>query len=159
MTDRELYELLDRLFEQKPASGTIQINPVTGGRWVAGLDSKPRQYKEAAKALRAAAFFKRDTGGTLPDLPLNYDDREDLKRTGVPLNYVISLYARSVFYNGVEPERHPRFVDFAAGVLASPLAPPWVRQDPELLRRYPPTELPGLGNGCIWRRDRRRRRT
>jgi hypothetical protein len=46
---------------------------------------------------------------------------------------------------------HPRFEEYARGVMASPLAPDFVRNDPELLKRYPPTPLAGLGAGLIWR--------
>jgi hypothetical protein len=50
-----------------------------------------------------------------------------------------------------ETEGHPRFEEYARGVMASPETPDHVRNDPNLLGRFPPTPLPGLGGGLIWR--------
>src|SRR5262249_25366595 len=46
---------------------------------------------------------------------------------------------------------HPLFEDYARGVMASPYAPPIMKQNAQLTERYPPLPLHGLGYGLIWR--------
>jgi hypothetical protein len=42
----------------------------------------------------------------------------------------------------------------ACGVIASPYAPPFIKNDENLRKLYPPQPLDGLGSGLIWRPGR-----
>jgi hypothetical protein len=124
-------------------------NPVTSGLFVPGLDSIKVQRKQATRALTGRDWFANQKPANAPELPLTYDDREELKG-GDPLRYIVSLFARSLAPD-YEVARHPDFNTYARGVMASPNTPNWIRQDPNMLRRYPPLPLEGLGGGLIWR--------
>jgi hypothetical protein len=147
---------LDDLFAQADAAAgmsTMRRNTVTGGWWMQGLDSRAEQMDAAAAALSARRWFERERPAFAPELPVNYEERENLKGTGRPLDYVTSLFASSWKSAGYGP--HPSFPEYVAGALASGMLPDWVANDPELVRRYLPTPLAGLGSGCIWRKPKR----
>jgi hypothetical protein len=103
--------------------------------------------KHATRALIARDWFANQKPADAPELPLTYKDREELKG-GDPLSYIVSLFARSLAPE-YEIARHLGFDRYARGVMASPHTPPWIRQDAEMLRRYPPAPLAGLGGGLI----------
>ena len=65
------------------------------------------------------------------ELPLSYQERERLKVCGV--NYIISVFGRSLAYRDFRTEGHPNFDEYARGVMASELAPPFIREDEQLL--------------------------
>lgn len=125
-------------------------NPVTGGWFVLGLDPIGPQNRLAGKALKARIWFASQKPPDAPDLPLTYEERERLKG-GCNLDYIVALLGRSLAMRYYETEGHPGFDEYARGVMASPLTPDFIRNDPELLKRYPPTPLAELGNGLIWR--------
>ena len=83
------------------------------------------------------------------ELPLSYQERERLKVCGV--NYIISVFGRSLAYRDFRTEGHPNFDEYARGVMASEMAPPFIREDEQLLRQYPPEPLKGMGPGLQWR--------
>src|SRR4029434_11265425 len=90
----------------------------------------------AVNALKA-----RDWSG-VPDLPLTHHDRE-LKKGKGGVDYIKSLFARSLAYRDYRTEGHPMFDEYARGVMASDMIPEWlreewIREDAELLGRYPP---------------------
>jgi hypothetical protein len=144
---------VDRLFAEAPdRAADIRTNPVTGGRWVPGLDPIRPQKAAARRALEAAEWFARENPGIGP-LPLSYEQREECKRQGGVINYVKSLYARSLEAQGYNMLRHPSFERYACGVLASPYAPDFMKNDPELLKRYRPRVLHGLGPGLYFDPD------
>jgi hypothetical protein len=102
----------------------------------------------AVKRLKARAWFEPQRPPDAAQLPLNQPEREAIKAGGV--NYIVSVFARSLDALGFDTETHPRFEGYARGVMASPSTPEHVRNDPDLLRRYPPTPLPGLSKHLIW---------
>jgi hypothetical protein len=140
---------VDRLFREAPdRRASLRQNPVTGGRWLCGADPIGRQKRDACRALVAQAWFAWDNPG-LPQLPLSYGEREDIKgRSG--LEYIISVYARSLAARRYDTDRHPPFEQYARGVLASDYAPDFIKDDTDLIKRYPPRTLPGLGSGLCW---------
>jgi hypothetical protein len=141
---------VDLLFRNMPDKNAwIRCNPVTGGRWLNGVDPIGYQKKLARQALRAGAWRRANSPAGAPALPLNDEVRESIKRDG-GLSYVIVLFARSLAMWDYVLDGHPPFDDYARGVMASPLAPDFLTGDASLLRLYPPKPLPGLGAGLIY---------
>jgi hypothetical protein len=152
VTNMKSYEeQVDRLFAnaEDRHDKRERTNPVTGGRFVPGLDPIGTQKREAIMALKARDWFETQRPPDAPKLPLTYWDREDLKVDGI--RYIVSLFARSLAMRDYHTDGHPHFEEYTRGVMASGMAPEWVSKDPDLLRRYPPKHLRGLGGGCIWR--------
>lgn len=129
----------------------LRENPVTGGKFVAGLDPLRPQKLIAQRALETEEWYEQQKPEDAPALPLTYVARERLKGAAPPLHYIVSLLARSLEVRNYRPEGHPSFEEYARGVMASKLTPAFIREDAELLRRYPPKPLIGLGGGLIWR--------
>jgi hypothetical protein len=141
---------VDHLFRNAPDRfEELRRNPVTGGWWVSGLDPIEEQEQAAHRALTAQAWFARTGPKDAPPLPLSDGERHDLKYRRTPLDHIVSLFALSLSSCDYAFEEHASFDDFARGVLASPEAPDFVR-DQDLLKRYPPCPLPGLGRGLYW---------
>ena len=65
--------------------------------------------------------------------------------------YIVSVFARSLACRDYEMEGHPNFDVYARGVMASNMTPEFIRKDAQLLRRYPPVPLNGMGPGLMWR--------
>jgi hypothetical protein len=140
---------VDQLFEEaEDRFNRTRANPVTGARWLNGEDPIGPQKREACRALVARARFAWENP-SMPSLPLTYCDREDLKGHG-GIDYIISVYARSLEAQRYKDVRHPPFEIYARGVLVSPYAPHFVTQEPALIQRFPPRPLPGLGAGLYW---------
>jgi hypothetical protein len=142
---------VEKLFEEADdRHDEFRRNPVTGGRFVRTIDPVRPQKRLAEKALEARDWFAPQRPRDATELPLTYEERERIKVEGV--GYIVALLARSLAMRNYETKGHPRFEEYARGVMASPLTPGFVRNDPELLKRYPPTPLAGLGGGLVWRR-------
>jgi hypothetical protein len=140
---------VDRLFREAPDRfEKLRRNPVTGSNWVAGEDPIGPQKRAARRALAAREWFAKVGPPDAPPFPLSYCEREDLKRGGLP--HILAWYARSLEARKYDVETHPTFDDYARGVLASPYAPPFITQDQQLRKRFPPTPLHGLGSGLYW---------
>ena len=149
--DLEITSQVDRMFREIGGRvGEIVLNPVTGSSWVKGIDPIGPQ-KAAYRVLQARKWFA-DTGPPdAPPLPVSYGERESLKKGGLP--HIVAWYARSLDALDYDFDGHPPFEDYARGVMASPLAPDFITQDADLLRRFPPRRLDGLGPGLVWRPD------
>jgi hypothetical protein len=142
---------VEELFKNAPDRyEKFRENPVTGGSFVGGLDPVRPQKLKAQRALEAREWFAAQKPDDAPELPLTYADRELLKR-GPLLSYIVSLFARSLAYRDFRTEGHPNFDEYARGVMASDWTPKWIREDAQLLSRYPPKPLNGMGGGLIWR--------
>ena len=140
---------VDLLFKDAPdRSEELRQNPVTGGMFVASLDPIRPQKLMAERALEARERFAAEKPNDAPELPLNYQERERLKVSGLP--YIVSLYGRSLAAQDFRTEGHPDFDEYARGVMASNMTPSWIREDAQLLRRYPPKPLDGMGPGLVW---------
>jgi hypothetical protein len=140
---------VDRLFrEATDRSYSLRQNPITGGRWLNGVDRVRPQKEAACRALVARAWFAW-SNPDMPALPLSDEERSDLKRLPGS-DYILSEYATSLALQDYDTFRHPSFEQYARGVMAYPSAPEFIRNDPQLLKRYPPRPLPGLGSGLCW---------
>ena len=154
---------VERLFSKNPGShGGHYENPVTGGRFVYGIEPIEPQKEAACRALLAREWFAVNGPADAPQLPITYEERECLKwRTGRPLDYVVAQFAGSLgtHYDVTE---HPSFSEFVSGLLwdhdngGSEL--PLSREGlAELKRRYPPQKLEGLSS-YSWSRPTRKNR-
>jgi hypothetical protein len=154
---------VERLFGENPGShGGQYENPVTGGRFIYGVDPIAPQKDAACRALLAREWFALNRPADAPQLPITYEEREYLKwRTGRPLDYVVAQFARSLgtHYDVTE---HPSFSEFVSGLLwdhdnsgsGLPLSAEGLA---ELKRRYPPQKLEGLSS-YSWSRPTRKNR-
>ena len=140
---------VDRLFRQAPDRlNPTRQNPVTGSSWLSGLDRPGPQKRAACRALVARAVFAFKNPG-MPPLPLSAGERDVLKRRG-GVDYIVSVYARSLEAQKYDPIVHPCFPIYARGVMASPFSPDFIIQDQALQKCYPPRPLGGLGPGLYW---------
>jgi hypothetical protein len=146
---------VERLFAELNAEhGRCCVNPITGGKFVMGLDPIAIQKKEAIVALLAREWFAVNGPSDAPPLPL-YD--VDSYRDARGLKGVVGFYARSLSREGYGRQsydvcNHPSFDDFARGLMA--LATErglWgLENDETLMRRFPPRPLVGMIRGAFW---------
>lgn len=142
------------------SKSTFCENPVTGEHFVPGLDPIKPHKKRAIRALIAQARFQREKSPDMPDLPLNArEDDPGFFKWLSTRHYLVEAYNYSLRSRDYRPEGHPDFETFARGVMASPWTPKQIRDDAELLRRYPPKPLKGLGRGLVFNLKRRTRST
>jgi hypothetical protein len=102
------------------------------------------------KRQHARKWFALGGPSDAPPLPLSYNEREDLKCGGSGLARMVAYYARSLEGQDYDLEVHPSFHDYACAVMASDETLEFIRDDPDLLRRFPPRLLPGLVSGLHW---------
>jgi hypothetical protein len=140
---------VDRIFRAAHLPrGSVCENPVSGGKFVPGIDPMGPQKKRARLALEARDWFADHGPPDAPPLPLTYGDREDLKRGGLP--HIVAWLARSLATRDFVTYGHPLFDDYARGVMASDFSPEFITRDPVLEKRFPPQSLQGLGPGLYW---------
>lgn len=147
-------EQVERLFkEHPPLPRKGCTNPVTGTSYLGGDDPVEPQKRDARAALLARAHFALNGPADAPPLPLSHAAREDLKIGGLP--HLLAWYARSWEGRDYDLVEHPSFDDFARGVMASDELDgglcEFIKKDEELLKRFPPRHLAGLGPGLRWR--------
>jgi hypothetical protein len=148
MTTKVIHRV-EELFENAlDRSAEVRENPVTGGTFIAGLDPLRPQKIKAQAALDAREWFAAHKPDDAPELPIRQVDREDLKVEGLP--YIVSVFARSLADRNYQTDRHPKFDEYARGVMASDMTPDFIRNDAQLIRRYPPVPLGGMGPGLKW---------
>jgi hypothetical protein len=148
----QIEQQVDQLFaDALRRSPDVCENPVTGERFVPG-DDPVRPHKERAiRALVAQLWFATQKPWGAPDLPLSYDDREEIRWQGSGLFYLVGAFARSLQHGDFWIEGHPDFDTFARGVMASPVTPAKFRNDLDLLHRFRPKPLPGLTPGLVFK--------
>lgn len=113
------------------------------------MTGKSRSLIQAARrALQARVWFASNSPPDAPCLPLSYEEREHLKAGGLP--HIVAWYAASLENQRYEYRKHPPFDEYACGVMASPHAPEFIKQDHRLSNRFPPCLLEGLGSALIW---------
>ena len=107
LTETLIGREVERLFSENPAqSNGLCTNPVTGQWYVRGVDPIAPQKEAAYRALLAREWFAFTAPPDATPLPINEYDREDWKRTGRLLDYIIALYARSLD-NRYDVKEHP----------------------------------------------------
>ena len=123
----------------------MRTNPVTGSRWLNGVDPTGEQIRTAARALAAQAEFAKMAPAGTPPLPLSNIARERLKVGGVA--HIVAWFAGSLSQCDYDFGKHPWFEPYARAVLASPYAPDFIINDAALQQKFPPLPLKGLGSG------------
>lgn len=141
---------VNRVFSEMGGSlGETVENPVTGARWVKGVDAIKVQKEDASRALVARHRFAQEGPSHAPPLPTTRGERESLKTGG--LSHLVAWYAESLMRMDYDMDAHPSFDEYVCGVMASPYAPDSVKQDRELKQSFPPKVLDHLGPGLVWR--------
>jgi hypothetical protein len=144
----EARSYVDHVFNTAPdRHDTMRYNSFTSGGWTRFDRIKP-QKEAAVRAVLAQRWFAKNGPADLQPLPLGYDERESLKSGGAP--HILAWYARSLDNLDYDVVEHPSFHDYACGVMVCEFAPPFITQDPELQRRFPPRQLDGLGGSLYW---------
>ena len=108
-------------------------------------------YSGAARSARS--FFAFQHPGMLLKLPLRPQERFWLKRMKEgALGYILAFYAESLEAYNYRYFSHASFDDYACGLMACSTVPEEIRDDPEMLRRFPPKRLEGLDETTLsWR--------
>jgi hypothetical protein len=141
---------IDRLFGELPTPyGELCQNPITGGWFLGGIDPIAEQRRLARRALLARRWCAKNDPPGLPPRPLDGVGIQDMKR-GQGLLHLFAYYAQSIAARGWVVGGHPHFDEYARGMLTSPFAPHFFKENEELLKRFPPRPLAGLGPGCTW---------
>jgi len=143
---------VERLFGGiKATRGECCVNPITGEKFVMGLDPIATQKKKAIAALLAREWFAVNGPPDAPLLPLNVHDRDRFRGSG-GLTALVGFYARSLSRQRYDVCNHPSFDDFARGLMA--LAKErglWqLEEDETLMRRFPPRPLVGMTRSAYW---------
>src|ERR1019366_10512741 len=155
MAEDRVDRLVEDLFAKNPGQYGQQCeNPVTGGRYVGGLDPIEPQKRMARDALLARERFAIVGPKDMQPLPISDEEIEDRKYAWdskqPALGYIGSCFGYSVRANGHDLKSHPSFEAFARGVMASEHAPDFVKNDEALRKQYPPCLLAGFGPALIW---------
>jgi hypothetical protein len=118
-------------------------------------DLNPKQNPLGRQALADRKWFALNGPPDAPPLPLNYDEREDLKH-GLFGN-MVAWYARSLEDRDYDLQGHPSFDDYARGVMAAEERGEFVTFQyfssadiAQMRERYPPRALDGLGPAVCW---------
>ena len=131
--------------------GCICVNPITGGNFVGGArgeDSLAAQKRAACRAIVARAWHS-DNSPNAPPLPVDMRDIYDMVRaTG--FRRLFGSFAQSIAVNDYRVSGHPPWEIFAAGMLASPHAADFLKNDKTLTSRFPPRPIYGLATSPIW---------
>jgi hypothetical protein len=150
MTTDDLRHYIDDVFKRMLEQAVTRLgnhriveNPFDAGKFVIGLDFISAQKSRALVALEALATFALEGPEHLQPLPLSYADRE--ARKGLfDAHHLVALFARSWANTGYDA-RHPKFSDYASGILALPdVGERFLKEHPELASDYPPKLLFGL---------------
>jgi hypothetical protein len=155
LADYRLDRRVDDLFAKSAARYGQQCeNPVTGGRYVGGLDPIEPQKRMARDALLARERFAIVGPKDMQPLPISDEEIEDLKYAWdskqPARSFILSCFGDSVRINGHDLKSHPSLKAFARGIMASEHTPDFVKNDEALRKRYPPRPLAGFGPALIW---------
>lgn len=115
---------------------------------ISAVDFSQSPRGPRAKCVRE--WFAKNGPPDLQPLPLGYDERERLKDGTA--RHILAWYARSLAGLKYHFGEHPSFDTYARGVMASEFAPEFIKNDADLLERFPPRHLDGLGPGLEWYR-------
>jgi hypothetical protein len=136
-------EQVDSLFNQlNMRRGDRCRNPVTGIKFVWGIETISEQKLEACRALVARERHAHSSPKA-PILPINVLEI-DAMMSGGGEAHLLGYFAQSIALAGYNVSGHPPWETYARGVLASPYAPYVLRNDHTLIRKYPPRPMTGL---------------
>lgn len=151
-TKTDFYRLVDieverRFKENPPLYGEECTNPVTGDRYIGGVEPVEPQKQAARGALLARAVFAIRGPADAPPLPVDNWDKVKYKDA---MNHLVAQFCVSLKAHLWDLGSHPGFELYARGVMASPYAADIVRKDDAMRRRYPPQVLNYIRPGMIW---------
>jgi hypothetical protein len=116
---------------------------------ISGVDDlSTRRNPLGRRARFARKWFDLNGPPDARPLPLGYDEREALKRGGLP--HIVAWFASSLACLDYAVKDHPSFDDYGCGIMASEHAPDFIKKDEKLRRRFPPRPLTGLGPALVW---------
>jgi hypothetical protein len=155
MAEDRVDRLVEDLFAKNPGQYGQQCeNPVTGGRYVGGLDPIEPQKRMARDALLAREWFAIVGPKDMQPLPISSEEIEDRKNAWDSKqpshSFIASSFGDSLRANDHNFKSHPCLEAFARGVMASEHAPDFVKKDEALRKQYPPRPLAGLGPALVW---------
>ena len=124
IAQRRIARRVDMLFAKNPGRyGEICVNPVTGVRYVYGVEPIEPQKKAARDALLARDKFAVVGPKDAQPLPISSEEIEDLKYAWdskqPARDFIRSCFGDLVRVNNDDLESHPSFEEFARGVMAS----------------------------------------
>jgi hypothetical protein len=152
MTPIEIKKYVDGLFKANRKLDVARL-PITE-EWYAPKEDNIRPMKKyVCAALEAREWFYENGPPDVQPLPLSDAERERLKSGGV--KHILAWYARSLSGLKYNVKEHPSFDDYACGVMASQYTPYFVKNNPELQRRFPARPLDRLDSG-LWRHPPKR---
>jgi hypothetical protein len=155
MAEDRVDRLVEDLFAKNPGQHGQQCeNPITGGRYVSGLDPIEPQKRMARDALLACEWFAIVGPKDMQPLPISDEEIEDLKYAWdskhPARSFILSCFGDSLRANDHNFKSHPSLEAFARGLMASEHTPDFVKNDEALRKQYPPRPLAGLGPALIW---------
>jgi hypothetical protein len=102
----------------------------------------------ARAAYQARAAFAQEGPAWAQPLPIGDEVYPIYKAEGAM--HILGCYALSLEAMDHDYLKHPRFYDFACGMMAHLSAPDHVRYDIDLQAEFPAKELPGLCGRMMW---------
>jgi hypothetical protein len=122
---------------------------------ISAVDLHTLKKRLGPRGLLARKWFALNGPLDAPSLPLNYDEREDLKHS--LYGNMVAWYARSFEGQNYDPHKHPSFDDYARGVMAAEERGEFVTFQyfsptdiAQMKKRFPPRTLSGLTPGLCW---------
>ena len=155
MTRTEIEQNVDRLFEANRGRDCARI-PIIGDTYSPTENNVRPLKKLVCAALLAREWFYENGPGDAQPLPLSWGEREHLKSGGLP--HILAWFARSLAARDYNYLEHPPFFDYACGIMASQVTLDFVKNDPELQKRFPARVLDGLNSGLVWDPPKPKRR-
>jgi len=141
-------ELFDREIEQALArEPPLGHAPIIGTLFDAVDEDAIAKLKRLACAARAACIWHRKSAPPWArDLPVSdTDPLFDRQRNELtPRQQILRYFAYSLRWNDWEYEEHPVFPTYARGVMSYDFAPDELRNDPDLIKEFPPRPLAGI---------------
>jgi len=111
----------------------------------------PHIKRQVCAALAARECFRGIAPPWAPGLlPLSSTDIGKLVHSKNNRFVLVGHFAASLAASNWNIKTHPTFQVYAAGVMACPYTPSRIRNDPELLKEFPPRPLEGLDRSLCW---------
>jgi hypothetical protein len=148
---RGLEDLVESLFEHpRMISDTMAEIPVIGEPgFIVALDHSFLLPPICAAMITKEKF--RMECPDWPDLPLRQKDIDEMKNADCPRCSVVGFYGDSLRGEDWSPQ-HPSFGRYTSGLLFCRHAPKELRNNRELLEKFPPCRLEGMTGGRLtWR--------
>jgi hypothetical protein len=140
-----------------PGTYALAETPVIGDKYIVDQIEfmLPTLLPRIVGALCSRERFRVDVPWA-PPLPLRSEEIELLKDADDHRLNLVGLFADSLEGENWDYQLHPRFNDYASGLMAYRHTPADLRNDRELRQEFPPRRLKGLCDGRLdWRNPER----